>query len=152
MDLPNDRSSHNVPTPRGGGIAIAITWFGGLLYLKIKTQIDPHLFLALLCGLPLTITGFLDDILNLQPGIRFIVQFICAGAGIFFLSGLKGIDIGFASIENIWIFTPLAIIGIVWAINLFNFLDGIDGYLSTEVIFIGVAFFFLFNDSFALLL
>ena len=40
----NERSSHTVPTPHGGGIAVALTWFVGLLYLYINNQIDPTLF------------------------------------------------------------------------------------------------------------
>ncbi len=152
LDHPNDRSLHTIPTPRGGGIAIVLTWFLGLIYFKIEKQIDPHLFWSLVCGFPLALTGFLDDVINLKPGVRFIVQFTCAGAGLFFLSGLKGIDIGFTTLNNQWIFSALAVFGIVWAINLFNFLDGIDGYISTEIIFIGLAVFAIFNDSITLLL
>jgi Fuc2NAc and GlcNAc transferase len=152
LDHPNDRSSHTNPTPRGGGIAIVITWFLGLIYFKIEKKIEPQLFWALVCGFPLTIIGFLDDVITLKPGIRFVVQFICAVAGLFFLSGFKGIDLGFTTLNNQWIFSVLAVIGIVWAINLFNFLDGIDGYISTEIIYIGLTVFAIFNDFVALLL
>jgi Fuc2NAc and GlcNAc transferase len=152
LDHPNERSSHSVPTPRGGGIAITVAWFAGLLYFRIKHQIDPNLFLALLSGILLSIIGFIDDIINLKPGIKFLSQFICAATGLFFLSGLKGIDVGSISFENKWIFTPLALVGIIWCINLFNFLDGIDGYISVEIIFIGLSVFLLFGDNIALLL
>jgi len=152
LDLPNERSSHSVPTPRGGGIAIAIIWFAGLIYFKISNRIDTPLFLALLCGLPLSVAGFLDDVLQLKPKIRFIIQFTCAGLGLFFLGGMHYVNLGFITFENVWLFTPIALFGIVWLINLFNFLDGIDGYISTEVIFIGTAVFFLFHDLIALML
>jgi UDP-N-acetylmuramyl pentapeptide phosphotransferase/UDP-N-acetylglucosamine-1-phosphate transferase len=152
IDHPNERSSHSIPTPRGGGIAIAVSWFVGLTYFFITNQIENKLYFALLAGIPLTITGFLDDVINLKPGIRFLIQFICAGLGLFFLSGLSSIDLGFTSFHNIWALTPIALIAIVWLINLFNFLDGIDGYISTEVIFIGACIFLFFNDTIGLLL
>ena len=152
IDHPNDRSSHSIPTPRGGGIAITLAWLIGLVYFRINNQIEINLFLALLSGLPLAIIGFLDDLLSLKPGIRFLIQFICAALALFFLSGLQVFDIGFWKFEFAWILTPIALIGIVWAINLFNFLDGIDGYISAEVIFLGIVAFFLFHDIIALLL
>ena len=44
----NERSSHTVPTPQGGGIAIALTWFIGLIYLYFIGEIEANLFYALL--------------------------------------------------------------------------------------------------------
>jgi Fuc2NAc and GlcNAc transferase len=152
IDHPNERSSHSVPTPRGGGIAIAVSWFLGLSYFFYTNQIESQLYYALMAGIPLTIIGFMDDLISLKPGIRFLIQFICAGLGLYFLSGLQQVDFGFATYSIAWIFTPLALIAIVWLINLFNFLDGIDGYISTEVIFIGITMLILFNDSIGLLI
>lgn len=74
MDIPNDRSSHTVPTPRGGGVAVVLAWFGGLLWLFVQQQIDENLFLAFLAGLPLVIISHPDDIYTLKPGIRFLVH------------------------------------------------------------------------------
>ncbi len=148
LDVPNERSSHTIPTPRGGGIAIAISWFTGLIYVYITDKIDQALFLALLSGLPLALIGILDDIMNLKPGLRFLIQFLSAGLALFFLSGLQLLDFGLFSVEYQWLLIPIGIIAIMWAVNLFNFLDGIDGYISTEVIFICVAFFiFSQNDN-----
>ena len=48
LDIPNDRSSHSVPTPRGGGLAIVITFYLGIIYLNIQGQLDEKLFYALL--------------------------------------------------------------------------------------------------------
>jgi Fuc2NAc and GlcNAc transferase len=152
IDHPNDRSSHSIPTPRGGGIAVAISWFIGLIYFSFTKQIDNNLFYALLAGIPLVVIGFLDDVHTLKPGIKFLIQFICACLGLFFLSGLRNLDLGFLSFECTWILTPLALIAIIWLINLFNFLDGIDGYISAEIIFIGLSMFVLFSDSLGLLI
>jgi Fuc2NAc and GlcNAc transferase len=152
LDVPNERSSHSIPTPRGGGIAVAVSWFVGLLYFQFTHKIDSQLFLALLSGLPLAIIGILDDIMSLKPGLRFIVQLGSACLALVFLSGLHNLDFGLFSIENQWLLVPLALVAIVWAVNLFNFLDGTDGYISMEVIFICTAYFIFFQDSITLIL
>jgi UDP-N-acetylmuramyl pentapeptide phosphotransferase/UDP-N-acetylglucosamine-1-phosphate transferase len=152
LDIPNDRSSHTIPTPRGGGIAVAIAWFAGLVYLRVTGMMELPLFLALLSGIPLTLIGFADDIFGMKPSVRFMVQFACAAAAMFFLGGFQRVDFGFYTFNLVWVLTPLAIVAIVWSVNLFNFLDGIDGYISTEVIFIGAAIFVLTGDSTGMLL
>lgn len=152
IDHPNDRSSHSVPTPRGGGLAIAIAWFAGLIYFYITQRIEEYLFFALLSGLPLTLIGFADDIFNLKPGIRFLVQFICAASALWFLGGLQNFQFSIFNSQFSFLLTPLAFIAIIWSINLFNFLDGIDGYISTEVIFIGISLFILTRNLLGILL
>lgn len=152
LDHPNERSSHSVPTPRGGGLAIAIVWFGGLVFFYLTKRIDESLFYALLCGLPLPLIGLADDIFTLKPGIRFLVQFACTVSALWFLGGLQHCELSFSSFQFPVILTPVAFIAIIWAINLFNFLDGIDGYISTEVIFIGISLFLLAGSSLGILL
>jgi UDP-N-acetylmuramyl pentapeptide phosphotransferase/UDP-N-acetylglucosamine-1-phosphate transferase len=152
MDIPNDRSSHTIPTPRGGGLALAIAWFAGLIYMYGIGKIDRNLFYALFSGLPLTLIGFADDIFNLKPAVRFLVQFVCAGLALFFLKGMGAIEVANLNLHFFWLCTLLAFIAIIWSVNLFNFLDGIDGYISLEVIFIGFAVFLLTGDSLGILL
>ena len=72
MDIPNERSSHLTPIPRGGGIAILIVFYIGLIYFK--ESIDSSLFYALFCAIPIAIIGFIDDILTLSSKIRLLVQ------------------------------------------------------------------------------
>ncbi len=152
LDIPNDRSSHTIPTPRGGGVAVVLTWFGGLLWLLVQQKIDHNLFWAFMAGLPLVIISYLDDIYTLKPGLRFLVQALSAAGGLWFLRGLHVVDFGFATLSSVWLWTPVTFIAILWAINLFNFLDGIDGYIGSEVAFIGLALFAIFMDATALLL
>jgi Fuc2NAc and GlcNAc transferase len=152
LDIPNDRSSHTIPTPRGGGLAVAISWFAGITWFFISGKLESSLFFGLLCGIPLTLVGFADDIFNLKPGVRFLVQFICAAGALFSLKGLQFIQVGMWNLECGMLFFPIAFIAIVWAINLFNFLDGIDGYIGTELVFIGVASFLLAGQSVGILL
>jgi len=143
----NERSSHTVPTPHGGGIAIAITWFVGILYLYFIDDIDTNLFYALLIGIIISIVSFFDDIYELSAKLRIIVQSIVAIAGIYLLGGTKSLDFGLFVIENEIMTNIFSFLLIVWFINLYNFLDGINGYAGSEAIFLSVAGFLLFGGG-----
>jgi Fuc2NAc and GlcNAc transferase len=152
MDIPNHRSSHTLPTPRGGGIAVAISWFLGLIYFYVSDSIGSSLFYALLCGMPLTLVGFADDLFSLKAGARFLVQILSAAAGLWFLGGLHTFHLSLFTFHFPLLFSILAFIAIIWSVNLFNFLDGIDGYLGTEVVFIGISLVLLTGDKLGILL
>ena len=147
VDIPNDRSSHTTPTPHGGGIAIAITWFTGIGYLFAIGQIELDLFYALMVGALIAIVSYLDDLYELNPKVRFIVQLFVALVGLWFLGGLSKLDFGLFTIENQILTNIIAVVAIIWFINLYNFLDGIDGYAGSEAIFLGVAGYLLFGDA-----
>lgn len=140
IDNPNERSSHTVPTPRGGGLAIVITWFAGLVFLFWQKQIEANLFYALLSGIVLAVVSALDDVLDLTPKVRMIAQAVSAAGALYFLGGFNLLpDFDNVFIPNsfgIWIFSFCAFIGIIWFINLYNFLDGIDAYASQEAILV----------------
>ena len=139
--IPNDRSLHDIPTPKGGGIAITLTWYTGLTVLFFSGIIELNLYFALLSGVILAIVSLIDDIKGLRPFIRLIVHFLTAILAFYFLEGLRPLVIpGFNFNYNFLIY-PLAIIGMVWFINLFNFMDGIDGFASVEVITISAVLF-----------
>jgi len=152
MDIPNERSSHTVATPRGGGIAVVIVWFMGITIMFYHHSISKDLFYALLSGIPLVVVGFLDDITNLRPSIRFLVQLASSLLALYFLGGLQNFQFSIFNFQLLYLLTPFALFGIVWFINIFNFLDGIDGYIGTETIFICAAAFFLAFDLPGLLL
>jgi Fuc2NAc and GlcNAc transferase len=142
-----DRSSHSVPTPHGGGIAIAVTWFLGLAYLYFTNKIDDTLFYALSFGVVISVVSFFDDIYELSPKLRLIVQASVAGFGIYFISGLESINFGIFTIENQIITNIFAFFMIIWFINLYNFLDGINGYAGSEAVFLALAGFVLFGGG-----
>jgi len=148
----NERSSHTTPTPHGGGIAIAVTWFLGLVYLFTCKEIEPTLFYALLCGSLLSVVSYFDDLYELSPKLRLLVQAGVSVAGLYALGGLEQIDFGFWMIENPLITNVLAFLGIMWFINLYNFLDGIDGYAGSEAIFLAIAGWLLFGGDHFLIL
>ncbi|MFW2601015.1 MraY family glycosyltransferase [Aliarcobacter butzleri] len=148
----NERSSHTVPTPHGGGIAIAITWFIGLSYLFIINQIEPNLFYALLFGVVISIVSFFDDIYELSPKLRLIIQAIVAIGGLYFLGGFETLTFGIFDIQNSIFTNIFAFFMIIWFINLYNFLDGINGYAGSEAVFLSIAGFILFGGNHFLVL
>lgn len=147
IDQPNERSSHTIPTPRGGGIAVIVSWFIGIYILWLYNFIDQKLFLAFFAAWPIIIISFLDDVYKIKPITRFVVQAFSATLALIILGGKVSLDLGFYQIHSVWIVSPFALVFIVWFINLFNFLDGIDGYIAMEIIFLGVASSILFNNS-----
>ena len=148
----NERSSHTVPTPHGGGIALAITWFIGLMYLYFIGEISSNLFYALLFGAVISIVSFFDDIYELSPKIRLITQAIVAIGGLYFLGGLETFTFGIFDIQNPIFTNIFAFFMIIWFINLYNFLDGINGYAGSEAIFLALAGFILFSGNHFLVL
>lgn len=152
LDRPNGRRQSNVSVPTAGGIAIAITWYIGIFYLLFIGSINSALVKALLSGLILVIIGLLDDIFELKPIIRIIAQMISVGLALFFLGGLNSLNFGFAESQLSILWSPLAFLGILWMINLYNFMDGIDGFAAMETVFISLFFFLFAGASYNLLL
>jgi len=148
----NERSSHTVPTPHGGGIAIALTWFIGLLYLNFTDKIDSTLFYALMIGVIISVVSFFDDMYDLSPKLRMAVQSIVAILGIAVLGGINSLDFFIFTIENQIFINIFAFLLIVWFINLYNFLDGINGYAGSEAVFLALAGFLLFGGEHFLVL
>lgn len=147
FDEVNERSSHTIPTPHGGGIAISITWFLGLIYLYFMNEIRADLFYALLVGVIISIVSYFDDIYDLSAKLRIIIQSLVAIGGLFFIGGFESIDIGIYLFTNQIITNVFAFLLILWFINLYNFLDGINGYAGVEAVFLCLAGFILFGDN-----
>ncbi|MCK9491175.1 MAG: glycosyltransferase family 4 protein [Sulfurimonas sp.] len=148
----NERSSHSVPTPHGGGIALSLTWFVGLFYLYFTHQIDPTLFYALLVGSAISVVSFFDDIYELSPKLRLLVQSGVAVFAIYILGGLDSLEFGLFSVENPIVTNLFAFFLIVWFINLTNFIDGINGYVGSEFVFLSLAGLILFGGGHFLVL
>jgi len=148
----NERSSHTVPIPHGGGIAIAITWFIGIIFLYANNEIEINLFYALMTGVIISVVSYLDDLFELSAKVRLITQSLVALLGLILLGGLDSISLGLFDIDN-FIFTNIfAFFMIIWFINLYNFLDGIDGYAGSEAVFLSLAGFLLYGGSHFLIL
>ena len=148
----NERSSHTTPIPHGGGIAIAFTWFSGISYLYFTNEIGESLYLSLMVGVIISIVSYIDDLIELSPKIRLVTQSLVALLGLYFIGGFERIDLFFFEVENQLLTNAFAFFMIVWFINLYNFLDGIDGYAGSEAIFLAIAGFILFGGGHFLVL
>lgn len=139
LDIPNERSSHSSPTPRGGGLAIAVTALGGIILAAMWSWIEWDLAVALAGGgTMIAAVGWIDDHRDLPALVRFAVQFLSAGWAMFWLGGLPALTVGSTQLSLGIAGTALGVIGIVWAINLYNFVDGIDGLAAGEAVTTGV--------------
>ncbi|HEY3731932.1 MAG TPA: glycosyltransferase family 4 protein [Steroidobacteraceae bacterium] len=140
LDHPNQRSSHSAPTPRGGGIAIVIASLIALSAQRLLGMVEPRLFAALLVGgLAVSTIGFMDDRRRVSARLRLLVHAGVAVLAMALLGGLPPIQIGAQVLcfgAGGFIFGALAII---WALNLFNFMDGIDGLAAGEAAFVCAA-------------
>jgi Fuc2NAc and GlcNAc transferase len=152
FDMPNDRSSHTAPTPHGGGIAIAVSWFVGISCLFFSDSIDSSLYFALMAGAIISIVSYVDDIRELSPKVRLFFQVFVSVVGVSLLGGLQKLDFGLFSIENIFLVNIIAVVATIWFINLYNFLDGINGYAGVEAICLAIGGFLLFGDNLFLVL
>ncbi|HEV7611164.1 MAG TPA: glycosyltransferase family 4 protein [Steroidobacteraceae bacterium] len=133
LDVPNDRSSHTRPTPRGGGLAMVITLLAAIAVLGAAGVITTRLALAMLIGGgSVAIVGFVDDRWHVAPPIRLIVHISAVFLYVWILGRLPPIDFGVA-IWDLGVFgTVLGILVLVWFLNLYNFMDGIDGIAGVE--------------------
>ena len=129
LDVPNERSSHTAPTPRGGGIAVVPVVIGVLAVAATAYPVAAATLLALaLGGAGLAVLGYLDDRHGLPPLPRFLVQLAAVALGLYALGG--GV---FQGLLPVW--PDLLLTGFIWlwAVNAVNFMDGIDGITATEL-------------------
>ncbi|MEB3842303.1 MraY family glycosyltransferase [Pseudomonas guariconensis] len=153
IDIPNARSSHSVPTPRGGGIAIVLSFLIAVPFFANKGLLDWSSASALLgAGAGTAILGFLDDHGHIAARWRLLGHFLGASWVIFWLGGLSSLDIFGYRFDFGWVGGVFTLFYLVWLLNLYNFMDGIDGLASVEAICVscGGAFLYILsgNDEF----
>lgn len=137
LDFPNERSSHAAPTPRGGGLALVIVFLISTVLAHAVASTDGRLTLALLIGgVPVAAIGFIDDHYPIPAVYRLLVHLFAVGCSIYLLGGLPPVNFGFAVVDLGGVGTAFAFFYMIWFLNLYNFMDGIDGIASTETIFI----------------
>jgi len=135
MDVPNARSSHSVPTPRGGGVAIVLGFLSVLPVLAFLGGISWTFTWALLgAGAGIALLGFLDDHGHIAARWRLLGHFLGAIWALFWLGGLPALELFGFVLDLGWLGHVLAAIYLVWMLNLYNFMDGIDGIASVEAI------------------
>lgn len=135
MDIPNARSSHSVPTPRGGGVAIVLSYLVALMLLAALGDISAKVTLALSgAGAGVAVLGFLDDHGHIPARWRLLGHFISATWALYWLGGLPPLPLFGVTLDMGWLGHVLAAVYLVWLLNLYNFMDGIDGIASVEAV------------------
>jgi len=149
LDQPNPRGSHRQPTPRGGGLAIAVIVLGGTALAAEVGWIGADVGLAVVGGGALVAAiGWVDDRKSLKPLLRAVVHVLAAAWSLYWLGGLPFLRTG----ETGLALGPggflLGIVGVVWVINLYNFMDGLDGLAAGEAVLVaGIGCTFLLADG-----
>lgn len=140
LDIPNDRSSHTTPTPKGGGIAIVLTMLLATAVLYGGGHLTPALALSLsLGGGAVAMLGHLDDRRGLSAVFRLVVQVLAATLAVWLVGGVSVLPLGSFDWQPGLIGGVIAVIGLVWMINLTNFMDGIDGLAASHAVLVSLA-------------
>ncbi|MDR0210295.1 MAG: glycosyltransferase family 4 protein [Pseudomonas putida] len=135
IDIPNARSSHTVPTPRGGGVAIVITFLAcSFLYLFVERDQWQLLTGVIGSGVLISLIGFMDDHGHVAARWRLLGHFCAAIWLLFYLDGGAPLEVFGLKIDTPWVIFAFWTIYLVWLLNLYNFMDGIDGLASIEAI------------------
>ena len=136
LDHPNDRSSHTVPVPRGGGLGVVVAalvvWLGAL-WIEHASLGGPTALVAAGVAV-LAVLGWVDDTRGLGASSRFVIQGICVAAVLAALPSSALVWQGWLPVAADRVLTWFAW---MWVINLFNFMDGIDGLSGAELVSIG---------------
>ena len=146
LDIPNNRSSHTVPTPRGGGLAIVIVLLmSGVVSLFLPQAPIDVLVCLLLATLAFSLLGWQDDKHDLPASVRFLIQLLIAvfASGWLLWAAVPGYSTSFALLALLLLST----LWIAWMANLYNFMDGIDGISAVESLILGATTSYWFAIS-----
>ncbi len=147
LDVPTERSSHSIPTPRIGGVpmvASAILCFAAFVFAAGGVLPAKEVVGTVLFAFGISVLGFLDDLFDLSPLVRIVIQSaLCVCCLWVFrpLSSLPSdrggewIALSAAGAASVWC---------IWMVNLYNFMDGIDGLAGAEAAAASSFFFLLF--------
>jgi len=134
LDHPNDRSSHSIPTPRGGGWGVMLTLLPAWILIGAFTGDIGHALPVLIGVAALMAVSWIDDRRGLGPAPRFLIQIAAVAGG---LAALPVDGLVFQGLLPFWADRLTAAIGWLWFVNLYNFMDGIDGLAGSETATIG---------------
>ncbi|APQ14432.1 glycosyl transferase [Pseudomonas oryzihabitans] len=137
LDEPNARSSHQVPTPRGGGLAFVVVFLLGCLVLQKLGLLETSSCAVLVgAGLLVATLGFVDDHRHVGAGWRLLGHFVAALVALLGLGGYGVLPTVLAGMTGLpaWLVLLLGAFYLVWLLNLYNFMDGIDGIAAVEAL------------------
>lgn len=155
LDHPNERSSHSLPTPRGGGLGILFVILPCLFVLSSRNMPGLEGLMAISVGvLVLAGLSWLDDLKDLGAGVRFLTQILVVTVCLVLMENPENGYLG--GVLPVWAEKIILGFGWLWFINLFNFMDGIDGISAVEIISVAgglgvIALMVSFPDAYAFL-
>ncbi|TDG13525.1 glycosyltransferase family 4 protein [Seongchinamella unica] len=127
LDRPNERSSHTRPTPHGGGVPLLLAMGLGVAMAPVAWQAQYLLLMALAFGL--SALGVLDDLRGLSVRLRFSLYCLACVLAVLVIQNPLATP-GPASL----LIALVSVAALLWMLNLYNFMDGIDGYAATQCI------------------
>lgn len=141
LDIPNERSSHSMPTPRGGGLIIVIVSL--CAYASISILFDLPVSWGYLVGATVVaFVSWLDDLWSLPFWMRLLVHIAAAVVLTSDVGAWSDVTVPFADYRIALGSVPariLAVLWLVWFLNAYNFMDGIDGIAALQAVVAGVA-------------
>ena len=146
MDHPKERSSHSLPMPRGGGLAIVVLVLGTSLWFANATNLNRSLTYIVL-GAILAWVGWRDDIYSLSPKFRFLVQGLIAIISILVMGYFRVVRIPMIGDVDLGIIgIVITVLWIIGMINAYNFMDGIDGMAGGVALSAGLCWIVLSSN------
>jgi glycosyltransferase WbpL len=153
IDVPNARSSHRKTVARGGGLSIVLVFMAVLGYLSSRQLLAPKVIFALLGALLIAGLGLCDDRWHLSPRSRLVAQ---AVASVWAVSWFPGVPLYLGGVrwQGGFVGMLLIAVGLIWMVNLSNFMDGLDGLAATQFssVFTAGAALLLFDQQYGLAL
>ncbi len=136
IDIPNDRSSHTVSTPRGGGVSFIVIFLLSLGILFVIGEIETRFFFAISGGgVIIALIGWIDDHKHVPALFRLIIHFLSATWVVWVLGGGPSIlPFDVSGNQATLLAGVITVFMLVWLVNLYNFMDGIDGIASVELV------------------
>ncbi|QDT90779.1 MraY family glycosyltransferase [Gimesia algae] len=137
---PTNRCSHVMPTPRGGGVSFVVSSLIAFSILYFSGSISgPVIPVILAGGTLIAALGFWDDLHNVPVRYRLVAQAAIVAASVYALSPLPALEFWGFNLNVSWFTWGIATFALIWWLNLYNFMDGIDGLAGGEATSILVA-------------
>lgn len=138
LDVPNERSSHTVPTPRGGGIGIVLMTVLPLLtsILLMRITIGVEVVMLVITAILIALLGWIDDRFVLSAKTRLFVQSVVSTIAVISIGKVDQVLLPLLGVTNLPALVAIALC-LVWIVgftNIYNFMDGIDGISATQAI------------------
>ncbi len=136
---PSNRSSHTGTMPHGGGLGFVLPFLLALFILLYQGYLPENQWVVLIgCGGLIAIVGLWDDFIHIAIRWRLLVQLLCVSIGVWLLAGFFSGQSDNYIVDMGLIGFGLSVLVLMWWLNLFNFMDGIDGLAGSEAIFIAL--------------